>query len=265
MKHVDPRVSMHGLVAQPLSVPRTLSTLRLKLADGTVTTLYVARFPRDAVRPRLMLLPGSRSLRTWCALEGVNDAIVAGFFTRPAVTPLGELRIAGERVPSTPFDSPWDGVRSCVHIDGKAVRIGPRETIEAEPRGDLLQAGPLLVHRGASQIKRGVDPEGFSAGSRQFDSDITRGRYPRSALAVGPEEVVAVVCDGRASSEAGLTLAELADALVELGLEEAINLDGGGSASIVIGGQLRNHPREEHGVPIPAGRPIATAIAFLPA
>ena len=30
----------------------------------------------------------------------------------------------------------------------------------------------------------GVDVEGFSAGPRQFDSDITAGRYPRAALGV---------------------------------------------------------------------------------
>jgi exopolysaccharide biosynthesis protein len=129
----------------------------------------------------------------------------------------------------------------------------------------LLQAGPLLVRDGASRIHRGADPEGFSAGARQFDSDITRGRYPRAALAVAGGDLLAVVCDGRARDEAGLTLAELADALIELGAEEAINLDGGGSASIVFGGRLRNRPREEHGVPLPAGRPIATAIAFTPA
>jgi phosphodiester glycosidase len=255
---------MHGLVAQPLSAPSKLSSSRLRLADGAMTTLHVARFNRDAVRPRVMLLPGSQSLRTWCAIEGISDAVVAGFFARPAVTPLGELRIEGELVPSIPFDSPWHGVRSCVHIDGRAVQIGPRGSIAAEPDGDLLQAGPLLVRHGRSWIDDGVDPEGFSAGARQFDSDITRGRYPRAALAVAGDEILAAVCEGRASDEAGLTLAELADALVQLGADEALNFDGGGSASLVIGGQLRNHPREEHGMPLPAGRPIATAIAFMP-
>ena len=72
------------------------------------------------------------------------------------------------------------------------------------------------------------------------------------------------MCDGRARDQAGLTLAELATALVERGAEEAINLDGGGSTSLVVGGRLRNRPREEHGVRLPGGRPIATAIAFVP-
>jgi hypothetical protein len=255
---------MHGLVAQPLSAPSRLSSSRLRLADGASTTLHVARFNRNVVRPRVMLLPGSQSLRSWCAIEGIADAVVAGFFARPANTPLGELRIEGALVSSIPFDSPWNSVRSCIHIDGRAVQIAPRWTIAAEPQGDLVQAGPLLVHRGRARIFDGVDPEGFSAGARQFDSDITRGRYPRTALAIAGDDLLAVVCDGRANDEAGLTLAELAETLVRLGAEEALNLDGGGSASLVVDGRLRNHPREEHGVPLPAGRPIATAIAFMP-
>ena len=40
----------------------------------------------------------------------------------------------------------------------------------------------------------------------------------------------------------------------DLGAVDAINLDGGGSASLVVGGKLVNTPREEHGIVIP-GRP----------
>jgi Phosphodiester glycosidase len=237
----------------------------LELEGSATTTLHVAHFSRDAMRPRVKLLPRSQPLGTWCAAEGVRDAIVGGFFARPAGTPLGELRIQGTLLPTIPFDSPWDRVRSCLHMDRRVIRIAPRWAIAPEPQGDVLQAGPRLVRGSVSRIQRGVDPEGFSAGARQFDSDITSGRYPRAALGVAGDELLAVVCDGRGPDEAGLTLAELADALVELGAEEAINLDGGGSASLVTGGRLRNRPREEHGVRLPAGRPIATAIAFVPA
>jgi exopolysaccharide biosynthesis protein len=61
-----------------------------------------------------------------------------------------------------------------------------------------------------------------------------------------------------------MTLAEFAQALVDLGAEDAINLDGGGSASLVQGGRLRNRPREEHGIDLLEGRPIVTAIVFEP-
>jgi exopolysaccharide biosynthesis protein len=58
-------------------------------------------------------------------------------------------------------------------------------------------------------------------------------------------------------------MAELAAAMVELGAGAAINLDGGGSASLVLGGRLRNVPREEHGKELVGGREIATALWFV--
>ena len=59
-------------------------------------------------------------------------------------------------------------------------------SLPAAPRGDLLQAGPLLVRGGAPVFRRAEDREGFSAGEAQFDSDITDGRYPRAALGLAP-------------------------------------------------------------------------------
>jgi exopolysaccharide biosynthesis protein len=122
----------------------------------------------------------------------------------------------------------------------------------------------MLVEDGRSLIRKGTDPEGFSAGSGQFDSDITAGRYPRAALGLTEEELIAIVSEGRHDDEAGVTMGELADALAGLGATEAINLDGGGSASLVIDGKLRNTPREEHHLEIPGGREIATALHFVP-
>jgi exopolysaccharide biosynthesis protein len=100
--------------------------------------------------------------------------------------------------------------------------------------------------------------------ARQFDSDITRGRYPRAALAVTDERLLLIACDGRTGRDAGMTLSELASALVKLGATDALNLDGGGSASLVYDGRLRNRPREEHGVDLLEGRAIVTAIALRP-
>jgi exopolysaccharide biosynthesis protein len=107
------------------------------------------------------------------------------------------------------------------------------------------------------------DAEGFSAGSHQFDSDITAGRYPRAAIGLTRRhELLAVACDGRADDEAGLTMPELAEAMAALGAVQAMNLDGGGSTSLVCGGRLRNVPREAHGVGRRGGRAVATAVVF---
>ena len=80
-----------------------------------------------------------------------------------------------------------------------------------------------------------TDREGFSAGEAQFDSDITDGRYPRAALGLAPGRMFAVACDGRSRHDAGLTLEELAALMAALGCETALNLDGGGSTSLVSG------------------------------
>jgi exopolysaccharide biosynthesis protein len=52
--------------------------------------------------------------------------------------------------------------------------------------------------------------------------------------------------------------------MARLGAREALNLDGGGSASLICGGALRNTPREEHGMLVPGGRAVATALVFAP-
>lgn len=236
--------------------------LRVTLGDGARTTLHVASYERWAFNARVVVLERPAPLVRWCEEQGVRDAVVGGFFSRPRYTPLGQVRIDGEAQRSLPFDSPWGDVRACVQIAEGTVRIARRDQLGAAPGGDLLQAGPLLVAGGRRAIADGEDVEGFSAAARQFDSDITCGRYPRAALAVAGERLLMVSCDGRTPSDAGMTLPELAAALVKLGARDALNLDGGGSASLVYDGRLRNRPREQHGADLLDGRPIATAIVL---
>jgi len=239
-------------------------TLRVRLGDGAGTTVHIAAYSLEQVRLRVVALARPEPLLSWCRRNGVAEAIVGGFFTRPQGEPLGELRVGGAGIRSVPFARPWDRLRSCIHVDDGRIAIAARSELPSQPRGDLLQAGPLLVRDGRSLIADGGDPEGFSAGSRQFDSDISVGRYPRAAFGIRDGLVWLVACDGRGPSDAGMTLAELAELMVTLGARDAINLDGGGSSSLVSGGRLVNRPREEHGLDLPAGRPISTALLLLP-
>ena len=211
---------------------------RVHLGGGRATTLHVVAYDLAAITPRVVVLEKAMPLIRWCHEQGVREAVVGGFFVRALSEPLGELWVAGRQEPSTPFDAPWGAVRACVHVEAGAVRMARRDALPAVPAGDLLQAGPLLVADGRNAVIDGADEEGFSIGARQFDSDITDGRYPRAALARTGQRLFALACDGRNQRDAGMTLEELADALVALGAEEAINLDGGGSASLVHGGRF---------------------------
>jgi hypothetical protein len=237
---------------------------RLRLRDGAETTVHVARFSRAEFVPRVVALEPCSTVRGWCERSGAEHAIVGGFYMRPGGPALGDLWIGGEALPTEPFDSPWHRKRACLHVHEGEVRMAPRRELGELPRGDLLQAGPMLVAGGRRQVQAGVDSEGFSVGARQFDSDITAGRYPRAALGLSARELIAAVCEGRADDEAGLTMEELAAAMVELGSEVAMNLDGGGSASLVVGGALVNTPREEHGIELVGGREVATVLHFTP-
>jgi hypothetical protein len=248
----------------PLLAPqprlRHLRRERLRLRDGARTTLYVAKYDLRRYELRVVRLPRPAPLEAFCRGAGFDEALVGGFYERPDLIPLGELRTGGVARRHVPFTAPFDGVRASLHVDGTSVAIARRADLPSAPSGDLLQAGPLLVRGGAPV--RG-DEEGFSAGASQFDSDITDGRHPRAAIGVTRRgEILAVASDGRADDEAGLTIDELAEAMAALGALQAMNLDGGGSTSLVCGGRLRNVPREAHGVALPGGRTVPTALVF---
>ncbi len=86
-------------------------------------------------------------------------------------------------------------------------------------------------------------------------------RHPRTA--VGFDEVnqrmYFVVVDGRQPGYSiGMTLPELAEFLRELGCTQAINLDGGGSSTLVVRGEVVNRPSDLAGE-----RPVANALVLL--
>jgi Phosphodiester glycosidase len=252
-----------SLPARRIGLPANLETARVALDDGALTTIHVATYDAASTVVRVVRLRRAEALAAWCARSGVQEAVVGGFFLRPEGRPLGELRTRGIVRRTVPFAAPWRDVRSCVNSSGGRLVIARRDELPAFPRGDLLQAGPLLVRDGAVVVRDGEDDEGFSAGAHQFDSDIAVGRYPRAALATTRDgRILALAADGRSADDAGLTLPELARVLVDREAEHALNLDGGGSTSLVCGGVLRNVPRGDWETPLPGGRPISTALVF---
>jgi hypothetical protein len=236
---------------------------RVRLADGLETTVYIVRYPRAATEVRALAFPEPRRLDHWCAEHGHAEAMVAGFFVRDPYRPLGEVRIGGTALEYEAIAPPWQPRRACVHMDGE-VRLAARSALPPAPPGDLIMAGPMLVADGSSLVD-GEDREGFSAGSAQFDSDITVERHPRCALGVSETEVLAVCCDGRRTGvDGGLDLGELARLLISFGADRAINLDGGGSATLVHRGHLLNRPYSSQDQPAPESRPVVTALIFEP-
>jgi hypothetical protein len=239
---------------------------RRRLDDGEKTTIYAVRYPLGRTQVRVLHFPRPQRLDVWCRRSGIGEAIVGGFFVRDPYRALGELWIAGRLARHEPVAHPYAGVRACVVAGNGGVRFAERAREPDFPPGDLLQAGPLLIAGGAIVFDRESDHEGFSHGAGQFDSDITDGRHPRAALGLGARDVFAVACDGRRSGvDAGLTMAELAEVMLELGAVSAINLDGGGSTTLVHRGHLLNRPYSSQDQPAPQSRRIVSALSFEPA
>ena len=69
---------------------------------------------------------------------------------------------------------------------------------------------------------------------------FSAARHPRTAVGFDSDENLLwiIVVDGRQPGYSdGMTLPELAGVFEALGVEEAVNLDGGGSTVMVLGGE----------------------------
>src|SRR3954469_22786617 len=186
--------------------PRRVRRFEEQLGDGATTTVHVATYPRRSTRLRVLALDRPEPLHRWARRSGIADAISGGFYVAGG-TPLGELHSRGHVHMTVPFDDPWAACRSCLSVTHDEVEIAPRGVLPNRARGDLLQAGPLLVANGRPVIGPGArggsgsapdsrDPQGFRLGAGQFDCDITAGRHPRAAFGIAADRFLAVVCDG---------------------------------------------------------------------
>ncbi len=84
-------------------------------------------------------------------------------------------------------------------------------------------------------------------------------RNPRTGVGVTADgELLLVVVDGRQEDAVGMSLVEFAKLFQELGAVRAVNLDGGGSSTMVVEGEVVNGPSDGH------ERSVSTALLVLP-
>lgn len=71
---------------------------------------------------------------------------------------------------------------------------------------------------------------------------------------------VFVVVDGRSSKSQGATMDEIQKIMLWLGCTDALNLDGGGSSTMVVRGKVVNHPCDNKAFDSEGERSVANAI-----
>ncbi|MYW74871.1 phosphodiester glycosidase family protein, partial [Pseudonocardia sp. SID8383] len=117
----------------------------------------------------------------------------------------------------------------------RGLAVGDRVTVR-----QALTAASGTVPRtavGASPILRdGTPVAGLDA----------RSRDPRSAAGLTAQgRLILLTADGRESTSVGITLAETAEQLRRAGAVDGVNLDGGGSSTMVFRDQVVNSPSED--------------------
>lgn len=112
----------------------------------------------------------------------------------------------------------------------KSVQIGEEITVSFKIDDRWMNAeymmasGPLLVLDG--KVNMTIDP----------NSSRAKEVAPRTAIAISADKKTAhlITVDGRQSGSKGMTLTQFANYLAKLGVDRAINLDGGGSTTMGI-------------------------------
>lgn len=248
----------HEVVAEGITLHSAAFNENLFGANQYLCVLEVAPGARFDIVPA-----GERTLEKTTALAGRYDAVAAingSFFNMKA--PYGSvnyLRVDGEELAPNAYDA-YENDRP----NGRSVRQeGAVATfegamyvlksddlarwehdIEAE---DVVTAGPVLLVGGVDETL--------------VKNDFNTRRNPRTAVGRKADgTVLLVVADGRNRAAAGLSMRELQQVMAALGCIDAINLDGGGSTTMVVRGEVVNHPSDNRKFDPAGERPVANVI-----
>lgn len=98
---------------------------------------------------------------------------------------------------------------------------------------NILGAGPLLIQNGEMVL---------DAASEGFSDAFIKQTASRSVIATTKQGKIILAAIHNRAGGAGATLAELAQLMQQLGAVDALNLDGGSSTALYLGGSLIDRP-----------------------
>ncbi|HUP63946.1 MAG TPA: phosphodiester glycosidase family protein [Thermoanaerobaculia bacterium] len=139
----------------------------------------------------------------------------------------------------------WEGTRDTRREGVVAVGKG---RVEIRPQSEVMTDPPDWVEQAVSGWPLLVDDcRAFSSSKLPGSDAFTRAPHPRTAVGLSRDGryFYMVVVDGRQEKYPGVTLSRLGAFMrEELGVCTAMNLDGGGSSTMVVHGEIRNRPSD---------------------
>lgn len=139
-----------------------------------------------------------------------------------------------------------------VHITMKVVPTRHDELAEKQI-AELMGGGPRLLTNGEHATSEFVGFEGFG-------QNHSGERHPRTAVGFNKDSTIVIfaVVDGRQHFSRGASMQEMATIMQDLGAWNAVNLDGGGSSTLVVRDENKNNHDWSFG--LGAYRPVANGI-----
>ena len=228
---------------------------------GAVLTPPPARavLPLDALNFR----PRGDAMVLYTSAYGVTPADSGGRLTVEAPLQLVERR--GDTLQYRSAGAPRAGGGTSIHA-GEAVLAGSGAAAEVVRRlaGSMTATSSLGIVT-AFTPRRGrlctlvggwprlvVDGQSIADSVDRLEGTFSRfsaTRHPRTGVGFSRDSATLylITVDGRSESSSGMSLAEFAALMRALGVAQGLNLDGGGSTTLVIRGRVVNHPSDSTG------------------
>jgi len=209
-------------------------------------------------------LPARETVQGIAARNGALAAVNAGFFALADGGPAGFLKKQGTvigraRRPRGAVALTERSGQMRLLFDRVSVVRPPKGAIEYQPRlgtkaKDWARAGNAVGGAGLLMLD-GRDLTEW--GDEQLSTGFDTTRHPRTMIGVDAQNAIwLVTVDGRQPAlSLGMSFTELQGLSHRLGLRSSLNLDGGGSTTIVVRGTIVNHPSDATGP-----RPVSDAI-----
>lgn len=260
----EPREDLNILLPKSIKIYDTYG----KLADGAPVRAMYAEIDLRDDNLKLRAIGSNKkrqtTLEAYEQLHGIL-AINGGYFSNTSSVSI--LVSDGEIVSSGPAEDHIRGAFGMVQGVPEIVWANSKNSlypqvykspkISSEKKiwypEQAVGGGPVLIKDGVMNVTSQEEDFG--------DSHLQR--HPRSAIGYKDENTLMImVVDGRQLASAGVTLNELAELMLNIGAENALNLDGGGSSAMVAAGEVVNVPADIPGGNRNSLRNNASALIF---
>ena len=201
-------------------------------------SISILKYPSRKFRTRLIHSPGKSAGKTSgiAEREGAEMAINGGYFDMKNLVPCVYFRIGDETFSQTSPSEAFrvNGVVGLKSRRGRKIMISccnpdEYETV-TEKWHSAMASGPMLIDDGDILVPEFAQVDSSGKGVDSFNDK----RHPRSVIGYdGKGNIFLVVIDGRHPGKGdGTSIYETALICRFLGMEDALNLDGGGSSAL---------------------------------